>query len=263
MACLDARRTRRRTASDACRIEASMHGSLSASEGAVRRLRPLARRDRPSFRTRLPMPLWHLRGPLPGRVRTTSPRVASPSGGRNGLTLGHGHRARARMARRVRLSLAAPAGLLDVCLVRTRHRRARGRPSVRRRLFTLCAAHRGGIQVADGRRTRPTGLDPSALQSRLIDTYAVDSSCRRSRCAVVRATGDRPAAVMPSIRVVPVEDEGHDAGVTLSAAWRAIRDGMGDAPPLTRLMTDRRKIVLPRPIGSEWMTVSTPGPLTA
>jgi hypothetical protein len=29
---------------------------------------------------------------------------------------------------------------------------------------------------------------------------------------------------MPTIRVVPIEDEGHDAGVTLTGAWRAIRD---------------------------------------
>jgi hypothetical protein len=29
---------------------------------------------------------------------------------------------------------------------------------------------------------------------------------------------------MPSIRVVPVEDEGRDAGVTMSQAWRSIRE---------------------------------------
>ena len=128
------------------------------------------------------------------------------------------------MARRERISLAAPAGLLDL---RLSFEPGTGVPEVVHRfddrLYTLCAAHRGGIQVADGRRTRPTGLDPSALQTRLIDTYAVDLLPADS----VRALFEQPATVplpyMPSIRVVPVEDEGHDAGVTLSAAWRAIR----------------------------------------
>ena len=41
---------------------------------------------------------------------------------------------------------------------------------------------------------------------------------------VVPATGDRRVAVPTAIRVVPVEDEGRDAGITPAGAWRSIRD---------------------------------------
>ena len=44
----------------------------------------------------------------------------------------------------------------------------------------------------------------------------------------VRSLFRQPATVplpyLPSIRVVPVEDEGRDAGVTPAGAWRSIRD---------------------------------------
>ena len=72
------------------------------------------------------------------------------------------------------------------------------------RLYTLCASHRGGIQVPDGRRTRPTGLDPRALQSRLVETYAVDLLPEEA----VRSLFERSPTVarpyFPSISVVPV-----------------------------------------------------------
>lgn len=41
-------------------------------------------------------------------------------------------------------------------------------------LYPLCARHRGGIEVPDGRRTKMTDLSPEALRSRLLDQYAVD-----------------------------------------------------------------------------------------
>jgi hypothetical protein len=76
------------------------------------------------------------------------------------------------------------------------------------RLYALCAIHRGGIQVPDGRRTRPTDLDPRALQTRLIETYAVDLVPEET----VLSLFERPPTValpyLPSISVVPVAEEG-------------------------------------------------------
>jgi hypothetical protein len=43
-----------------------------------------------------------------------------------------------------------------------------------RRLYTLCQEHRGGIQIPDGRRSKPTDVDPDELQGRLLATYTVD-----------------------------------------------------------------------------------------
>lgn len=92
------------------------------------------------------------------------------------------------------------------------------------RLYALCAAHRGGIQVPDGRRTRPTGMDPTALQARLTGTYAIDLLPRE----LVRSLFEQPPTVaspyLPTIRVVPVAEEGHDAGVTPAGAWRLVRE---------------------------------------
>lgn len=77
------------------------------------------------------------------------------------------------------------------------------------RLYTLCDIHRGGIQVPDGRRTRPTGMDPRELQSRVLDAYAVDLLPAEPLEALFRRPPtEEPAAYIPSIRVVPVEEEG-------------------------------------------------------
>jgi hypothetical protein len=127
-----------------------------------------------------------------------------------------------------RAAVAYPARLRLVCSMCAWFEPGTGIPEVVHRfdqkLYTLCGAHRGGIQVPDGRRTRPTGIDPKALQAQLIDTYAVDLLPQES----VRSLFEHPATVeqpyMPSIRVVPVEDEGRDAGVTMSQAWRSIRE---------------------------------------
>jgi len=126
-----------------------------------------------------------------------------------------------------RAAVAYPARLRLVCSMCAWFEPGTGVPEVvhrfDRKLYTLCGAHRGGIQVPDGRRTRPTGIDPTALQARLIDTYAVDLLPAES----VRSLFQQPATValpyMPTIRVVPVEDEGRDAGVTAAGAWRTIR----------------------------------------
>ena len=76
------------------------------------------------------------------------------------------------------------------------------------RLYTLCAIHRGGIQVPDGRRTRPTGLDPRALQARLVEAYAVDLLPEESVRSLFERPPTLPRPYLPSISVVPVAEEG-------------------------------------------------------
>jgi hypothetical protein len=43
-----------------------------------------------------------------------------------------------------------------------------------RYLYALCEVHAGGIEVPDGRRSRPADTTPGRLQARLLDAYAVD-----------------------------------------------------------------------------------------
>jgi hypothetical protein len=90
------------------------------------------------------------------------------------------------------------------------------------RLYTLCASHRGGIQVPDGRRTRPTGLDPRALQSRLVETYAVDLLPEE----LVHSLFERSSTVarphFPSISVVPVPEAGDLGGQSGVDAFRSL-----------------------------------------
>ena len=79
-------------------------------------------------------------------------------------------------------------------------------------LYTLCGMHRGGIQVQDGRRTRPTDLDPKALQARLLDVYAVDPlPMRLGRDALPEAADARSPPYFPSISVVPAEPTAPEA----------------------------------------------------
>ena len=75
---------------------------------------------------RLEMSLWRLRQPVARRLRTPSSRLAADPGGRHGVPLGDGRRARARLAGAIRLSFATPARVCHVCLVRTGLRSARG-----------------------------------------------------------------------------------------------------------------------------------------
>lgn len=70
-------------------------------------------------------------------------------------------------------------------------------------LYPLCEAHRGGIQLPDGRRTADTGLDPTVVQGELLDAYAVDLLPFDG----VKALLSRPAAPAPPAffpRIVPV-----------------------------------------------------------
>jgi len=92
------------------------------------------------------------------------------------------------------------------------------------RLYTLCPVHRGGIELPDGRRTRPTGVDPKALQDRLLDAYAVDVV----PVEALRSLFGRPATIVPptyipTIRAVPVEEEGRSRAGSL----RSFLDALG------------------------------------
>ena len=72
--------------------------------------------------------------------------------------------------------------------------------------FALCEAHRGGIELPDGRRTRRTDTDPVVVRSRLLDVYAVDLlpfDAVRSLFRFER-TPDPPGYI-PTIRGVPDE----------------------------------------------------------
>jgi hypothetical protein len=73
-----------------------------------------------------------------------------------------------------------------------------------RYLYALCADHRGGIQVPDGRRSRPTALDPSELQASLLAAYAVDLLPFEDVEILFRfpPPPERPGWI-PTIRVVP------------------------------------------------------------
>jgi hypothetical protein len=78
------------------------------------------------------------------------------------------------------------------------------------RAFALCEVHRGGIEVPDGRRTRPTDVDPAVLRSRLLDAYAVDLVPPGSiRSLFQKERTPDPPAYVPTIRVVPRDPSEH------------------------------------------------------
>lgn len=121
-----------------------------------------------------------------------------------GRTIAHERGWRARFAYPERLRL--------VCALCAWFEPGPGRPAVVHaffeRLYPLCTIHRGGIQVPDGRRTRPTGMDPGELQSRMLDAYAVDLlPAEPVEPLFHRPPTEEPAAYVPSIRVVPVEEQ--------------------------------------------------------
>lgn len=67
--------------------------------------------------------------------------------------------------------------------------------------YPLCEQHRDGIVVPDGRRTIPTDVDPRVLQTRLLDTYAVDLLPFASFEWLFRQPRTlEPPAYVPSIR---------------------------------------------------------------
>ena len=69
--------------------------------------------------------------------------------------------------------------------------------------YVFCQEHRGGIALPDGRTTRPVDVEPRALQSRLLDRYAVDPLPLASLEWLFRRPATRePPAYKPSIRTV-------------------------------------------------------------
>jgi hypothetical protein len=107
-----------------------------------------------------------------------------------------------------RAGFAYPARLTLVCSLCAWFEPGPGEPSVVHVFagcaFALCAAHRGGIEVPDGRRTRPTDVDPTTLRARLLDAYAVDllPIDAVSPLFAMERTPDPPAYI-PTIRAVP------------------------------------------------------------
>lgn len=83
-----------------------------------------------------------------------------------------------------------------------------GRPAVVHgfagKLYPLCAEHRGGIILPDGRRTRAVDIAPQALGARLLDAYAVDVLPFESYEWLFRQPPTpEPPAYVPTIRRVP------------------------------------------------------------
>ncbi len=93
------------------------------------------------------------------------------------------------------------------------------------RLYALCTQHRGGIQVPDGRRTRPTGIDPAELQTQLLNAYAVEIL---PGDAVGSLISQPPTTVidpyLPSIRVVSPDED------TVPTSWPRLRALFGLHP---------------------------------
>lgn len=107
-----------------------------------------------------------------------------------------------------RAQFAYPQRLRLVCAMCAWFEPGPGAPTVVHafcgRLYPLCDIHRGGIQVPDGRRTRPAGMDPRDLQSRLLDAYAVDLLPPEAVQSLFhQPPTPEPPAYVPSIRVVP------------------------------------------------------------
>jgi hypothetical protein len=127
-----------------------------------------------------------------------------------------------------RAQFAYPARLRLVCAMCVWFEPGPGLPvvvhSFSGRLYTLCSVHRGGIELPDGRRTRRTSIDPKALQDRLLSEYAVDLV----PIEAVRPLFERQATppgptYMPSIHIVPVEEEGRSRAGSL----RSLLDALG------------------------------------
>jgi hypothetical protein len=107
-----------------------------------------------------------------------------------------------------RAEFAYPARLRLVCPMCAWFEPGPGRPVVVHAflglLYPLCERHRGGIEVPDTRRSAPTHIDPTALQARLLDAYAVDQlPFERVEDLFRRPRTPDPPAYFPTIRVVP------------------------------------------------------------
>ncbi len=130
-----------------------------------------------------------------------------------------------------RARYAYPARLRLVCSMCAWFEPGPGEPSVvhtfLKRLYTLCEQHRGGIELPDGRRTRPTGIDPRSLQSRLLDTYAVDLVPVEAVASLFGLPPTpAPAAYLPSIHTIPVDEEGLPRSNRMLPRWlRVLLEG--------------------------------------
>jgi hypothetical protein len=145
---------------------------------ASRSLPRLVRRERPAW----PPP------PVIGRVALW------------GRTIVHERGWRARFAYPDRLRL--------VCALCASVEPGPGEPTVVHafagRVYPLCGAHEGGIQVPDGRRTRRTETDPRELLSRLLDAYAVEAlPFERVEPLFARPAAPEAPPYFPSISAVP------------------------------------------------------------
>jgi hypothetical protein len=108
-----------------------------------------------------------------------------------------------------RAARAYPARLRLVCVLCAWVEPGPGTPAVVHTFdghaSTLCLEHREGIELPDGRRTAPTGIDPALLQARLLDAYAVDLlPAERVEPLVHRPAAEAPPAFFPVIRPVRV-----------------------------------------------------------
>jgi hypothetical protein len=106
-----------------------------------------------------------------------------------------------------RAEFAYPARLRLVCALCVEFEPGPGEPSVTHAflgsLFPLCREHSGGIQLYDGRRTQLTDVDPSELQARLLDAYAVDLLPFEVVAPLFgRPAPPRPPPYWPAIRAI-------------------------------------------------------------
>ena len=168
-----------------------------------------------------PVPVRYLREPIARSLRTAAARMAADPRRGHGLALGHGHRTRTGMAGPIRVPVEGQARLRHVCVVRARHRRAAGRARFGTRLYTLCADHRGGIQVPDGRGRAPREWilgRCNPVSSR--PTRSISSGRGRSLALRSVATVARP--YFPSISVVPVAEAGDSGEQSGIDAFRSL-----------------------------------------
>lgn len=186
------------------------------------------RRCRETQGTRYPMPLRHLRESIPRRPRTTTTGVASGSRGGYGLALGHRRRARARVARPVRLPLQGQIGMRHVRMVRAGTWNTRGRPRVREPSLHVVRrpprwdpgarratneAHRPGSHDASGSAPREVRGGPSAGDGHPV-AVRMPFDARPSLCAV------DPRGTRGGGRPDPEGGMGGLEAVVASSAWR-------------------------------------------
>ena len=106
-----------------------------------------------------------------------------------------------------RARYAYPSRIRLVCILCAWLEPGLGTPAVVHRFFStlyaLCEEHRGGVQLPDGRRTRPADVDPIQLQARLLGDYSVDLLPAEQVLPLLsRPPAPAPAAYVPTIRAV-------------------------------------------------------------